>query len=853
MNELSKPEDVTGSWEIDAQTAFGVLTFYLAIEQEGQEYAAFLSSDMLGKTQLDIVALGDNQLVAQTKVRGADARLEVAFADQAVSGTLSLPQFTATLRGRRGSLQAKIDAARAELQGRQAVELPRYSPKEIDARVESILAQMTLEEKVGQLYQISQGGAPSGPGEGPINAQELIKRGKVGSILGVYAPLPAFQLQKVAVEESRLGIPLLFMSDVIHGFKTIYPIPLAAACSWDMPAIVRAARMAAKESAVSGIDITFAPMLDLVRDPRWGRVMESPGEDPYLGARFAESCIKGFQGESWTESSAIGATAKHYVAYGAAEGGRDYNTVDVSERVLREFYLPSFKAAAEAGVSAFMTSFNIYDGVPATGNKFLMKQVLRGEWGFEGILVSDHSAVKEMVAHGVAADLQEAGQLAMEATLDIEMVTTAYSWYLEKLVQEGKIRESQIDAAVRRVLRAKVAMGLFDDPYRHIDFDAHEALPLSAEHRAVARDLARKSLVLLKNDPIGDRPLLPLEKQGQRFALVGPYATRKDILGFWSAVGDPEQATTLAMGIEAALGGAENVSIAEGCEIEDSLEGGIEAAVAAAREADVVILALGESSAMSGEAASRADISLPAVQQELTQAIVEIGKPTVLVLFNGRPLILDWFHENVPAILEAWFPGTEGGHAVADVLFGDYGPSGKLAMSFPRAIGQIPVYYNHYSTGRPLSPENAQQKFISKYLDCPNDPLYPFGYGLSYTTFAYSDVQLSDTQMRAGEAIEARVTVTNTGDVAGQETVQLYVRDLVGSVVRPVKELKGFQKVDLAPGESGVVRFAIAEMDLAFHTADMSYRAEPGRFKVYVGGSSVDVKEAEFELVASSP
>jgi len=831
MNESPTPIDITGSWEVSADTPYGEMDFYLTVGLEGTEPTAFLSSDLVGRLQLDIVRLEGNRLIATANVEGVDIKLEATFSAEGLSGSLSSPMFSATLEGRRGSLEEKVAAARAELRARAVVEVPRRSSEEIEAKVESVLAQMTLEEKIGQLHQISQGNVPSGPDEAPTNAKERIKAGLVGSVLGVYAPLPAYELQKIAVEESRLGIPLLFMSDVIHGHKTIYPIPLAAACSWDLAAITQAAHMAAKESGASGIDITFAPMIDLVRDPRWGRVMESPGEDPYLGARFAEACVKGFQGEGWTDPDAIGATAKHYVAYGGAEGGRDYNTVDISERILREFYLPSFKAAAEAGVSTFMTSFNIYDGIPATGNQFLMKQVLRGEWGFEGILISDHSAVKELVDHGVATDLAHAAQLAMEATLDIEMVTTAYPWYLKQLVEEGRIQECQLDAAVRR-----------------IDFDAHEALPLSAEHRAISRDLARKSLVLLKNDPVGDRPVLPLRKRGQRIAIIGPYATHKSILGFWSAVGDPRQAVNLATGIESKLGGTEDILIAEGCGIEEAVEGGLEAAVAAAQKADVVILALGESAAMSGEAASRTDIALPAVQRELARETVKVGKPTALVLFNGRPLIVNWFHENVPAILEVWFPGTEGGNAIADVLFGDYNPSGKLTMGFPYAVGQIPVYYNHYNTGRPLTPENADRKFISKYLDSPNDPLYPFGYGLSYTSFAYSEVQLSDTRLHPRETIEATVTVTNTGEVAGEEVVQLYIRDLVGSVVRPVKELRGFQKIALEPGEAKAVRFTIREEDLVFYTADMSYQAEPGQFKVFIGGSSVDAKEAEFEL-----
>jgi beta-glucosidase len=478
-----------------------------------------------------------------------------------------------------------------------------------------------------------------------------------------------------------------------------------------------------------------------------------------------------------------------------------------------------------------------------------MRRILREEWNFAGILISDHSAIAEMVNHGVAADLSEAAQLAMAATLDIEMVTTAYPWYLKGLVEEDKIQESQIDAAVRRILRLKVAMGLFDDPYRHINFDENELLSLSAEHRTIARDLARKSVVLLKNDPVGERPILPLPKTGQRIALIGPYATNKSILGVWSARGNIQRAISLAQGIEDKLGGGENLLIAAGCDIEEDIKGGFEQALDAAQKADVVILALGESAEMSGEAASRTDISLPAIQQTLAQEIINVGKPTVLILFNGRPLILTGIHEPVPAILEAWFPGTEGGNALADILFGDYNPSGKLTMSFPYALGQIPIYYNHYNTGRPLTPENAHQKFISKYLDSPNNPLYPFGYGLSYTMFAYSDVKLSQTQIRPGEELEAMVTVANTGHVAGEEVVQLYIRDLVGSVVRPVKELKGFQKITLEPGEAKPVRFTISEKDLAFYTADMSYQAEPGRFKIYIGGSSAEVQEAEFQLI----
>jgi beta-glucosidase len=844
--------DIAGSWEYTIDTPTGKVTAYLVVEQQEDAVAAWLVNDMLGEVKADDASVTGDRLQATFTIFGQASTLDVTFSVGGFAGTLVLPMLTAQVKGRRGSIEDRITAAADALAARDRVVIPRRSLEEIAARVAALLAQMTLDEKIGQLVQIHAAGAPTGPGEPPTGPQELIEAGKVGSLLGMWTPLPAYELQKAAVEGSRLSIPLLFMSDVIHGYKTIYPIPLATACSWDMEAITRAARMAARECAVSGINVTFAPMLDLVRDPRWGRVMESPGEDAYLGARVAEAFVAGFQGDDLADPSAVGACAKHFVAYGAAEGGRDYNTVDISERALREFYLPAFHRAADAGVTMFMTSFNVYDGVPATANGFLMKQVLREEWGFDGVLISDHSAVAEIIVHGVAHDLPEAALLSMKATLDIEMATPGYAWHLKDLVESGQVAESQVDEAARRVLTLKMALGLFDDPYRHVDFDAYKRLPLSAEHRAVCRDMVTKSAVLLKNEPLDGAPVLPLPKAGQRFALVGPYATDKSLLGSWSALGSMEPVVSLAEGIRAKLADESGLEIAEGCTITEEIDGGFEGALAAAAKADVVILALGEDARWTGEAASRTDIALPPAQQALARKIVATSKPVVLVLFNGRPLLLNWFHENaqVLAILEGWFPGTEGGNGLADLLFGDANPSGKLAMSFPHALGQVPVYYNHYNTGRPVTPENADQWFISKYLDSPNEPLYAFGYGLSYTTFSYSDLALSQTEMRSGDTVEATVTVANTGPVAGTEVVQLYVRDEVGSVVRPVKELKGFRRVALDPGESRAVTFQLTEADLAFYTADMSFGAEPGRFVVMVGASSQDIRAtATFTLV----
>jgi beta-glucosidase len=848
--------NVTGSWEYTIDTPMGEMTVYLIVKEReseyvagsehvaGSGYVAWLANDMLGEIKADHVSVTGARLGATFTIMGQTSTLDVTFTADAFTGTHVLPMLTAQVTGRRGSMEDRIKAATEALEARDRVAIPRRTPEEIAAQVASLLAQMTLDEKIGQLVQIHAVGAPTGPGEPPARPHDLIQAGKVGSLLGNWSPLLVYELQKAAVDESRLGIPLLFMSDVIHGYKTIYPIPLATACSWDMDAITQVAQMTARECAVSGISITFAPMLDLVRDARWGRVMESPGEDPYLGACVGEAFVAGFQGDDWRKPAAIGTCAKHFAAYGATEGGREYNTVDVSERVLREFYLPAFKQVADAGVTMFMTAFNVYDGIPATANEFLMKQVLREEWGFDGVLISDHSAVAEIAVPGIAHDLSEAAHLAMKATMDIEMATMGYAWHLKDLVENGQVEKSQIDAAVRRVLTLKMALGLFDDPYRHIDFDAHKKLPLSAEHRAICRDMVTKSAVLLKNDPVDGEPVLPLSKRGQRLALVGPYATNKSLLGSWSASGSTEPVVSLAEGIEAKLADESGLLLAEGCTITEEIDGGFEQAAAVAAKADVVVLALGEDTRMTGEAASRTDITLPPVQRALAQEIVKMGKPAVLVLFNGRPLVLNWFHENerILAILEGWFPGTEGGNGLADLLFGDVNPSGKLAMSFPYTLGQVPIYYNHYNTGRPLTPEDADSWFVSRYLDSPNEPLYPFGYGLSYTTFSYSGVALSRTEMRPGEHLEVAVTLANTGPVAGTEVVQLYLRDEVGSVVRPVKELKGFQRVTLAPGESRAVTFRLTEAHLAFYTADMSFRAEPGRFVVMVGSSSVDIR-----------
>jgi beta-glucosidase len=718
----------------------------------------------------------------------------------------------------------------------------------IEQKIDSLLQQMTVEEKVGQLNQFNGDYTRTGPVPQDAYHQakySKLKSGEVGSFLNVVGASQTRTVQQMAIEGSRFKIPLLFGLDVIHGFKTIFPIPLGEAASWDLEAIERSARIAAREASSAGVHWTFAPMVDIARDPRWGRVMEGAGEDPYLGSLIAAARVRGFQGPKLGEPGTIMACAKHYAAYGAVEGGRDYNTVDMSYRRLREIYLPPFHAAVEAGAATVMNAFNVFDGMPASGNKFLVHDVLKGEWGFRGFVVSDWGSFGEMIVHGVARDKAEAARLAITAGSDMDMEATVYLEALGGLVKDGVVPMSALDEAVRRVLRLKFVMGLFDDPFRYCDEQKEKATLLNPQHLAAARDMGRKSIVLLKNE--GN--ILPLKKDVRTLAVIGPLAdSKRDMIGGWNAAGEAKDAVTLLEGIKAKVGSNTQVVTARGCGDHGRCpDGQIQEAANAARQADVIILAIGENWDMSGEAQSRAYLDLPGRQMELVRAVMNLKLPTVVVLMNGRPLVLNELSEKAPALLEAWFLGTQAGNAIADVLFGDYNPSGKLPISFPYAVGQIPVYYSHMNTGRPYTP-GGPKMFVSTYSDIPNDPLYPFGYGLSYTSFKYSDLTLSKEKVRIGEPLEVRVRVANTGSREGAEIVQLYVRDWVASVVRPVKQLQGFRKLELKAGETREVAFTLTSDDLKFYDGEMKYTVEPGEFSVFVGGNSRDVLEKRFVL-----
>ncbi|WP_175987687.1 beta-glucosidase BglX [Bacillus sp. Marseille-Q1617] len=716
-------------------------------------------------------------------------------------------------------------------------------------KLTSLVKEMTLDEKIAQLTQLatpffkgaSDGGQITGPMADMGITDDMIEN--TGSVLGASGAKEVKNIQRKHLEDNRLGIPLLVMSDIVHGYKTIFPVPLAIGCSWDLELAEKSAEIAAKEASASGVHVTFAPMVDLVRDPRWGRVMESTGEDPYLNSEFARAFVRGFQGNDLTnEKDRVAACVKHFAAYGAAEGGRDYNTVDMSERELREIYLPAYKAALDEGCEMVMTAFNTVFGIPATGNKKLMRSILREEMGFDGILISDWGAVKEMIPHGVAEDEKEAALKALTAGVDIEMMTSTYVKYLRALVEEGQLDESLIDEAVQRILTLKEKLGLFENPYRGADEELEEELVMSASHREAARDLAAKSAVLLKNEGV-----LPLDKN-QKIALIGPFAENGDILGPWSWLGSKEDAVTVKEGFLQKIDPSQ-LSVAKGSAIETITEEQIQEALEAAKDADVIVLALGEDSEMSGEAGCRADIKLLGAQLELIQRIKELGKPTVSVLFNGRPLDLHGVWDQTDAVLEAWYPGTEGGSAVADLLFGDRNPSGRLTMSFPYSSGQIPVYYNHYNTGRPKGAPDAQERYVSQYLDIPNSPLFPFGFGLSYTEFKYDCLKLSNETLGYEDSLEISITVTNSGKLAGEEVVQLYVRDVSGEVVRPLKELKDFRKISLEAGETKEVTFALKEEQLRYHHSDLTFTSDPGTFIAYIGGNSKEVMEKSFTLV----
>lgn len=709
--------------------------------------------------------------------------------------------------------------------------------KTIDKKVDSLLNRMSLEEKIGQLNLFTSDLTTTGPTIRD-DYKKLINQGKVGAVFNAYGTSYTRQLQDMAVENSRLGIPLLFGYDVIHGFRTIFPIPLGEAASWDPELAKKSARAAAREASATGLHWTFAPMVDVSRDPRWGRIAESAGEDPYLNSVLAKARVEGFQGPDLTEINTILATAKHFAAYGAAEGGRDYNTVNMSDQQLWDVYLPPFKASLDAGVGTFMTAFNEYNGVPATGSKYLFNTILRDTWDFEGFVVTDYTSIPEMIAHGYAADEAAASEMAMDANVDMDMQSGLYLEQLPRLVEEGRITEQQIDRAAGRILKAKFQLGLFDDPYRYIDESREAEELLSAENRQLAREVARESIVLLKNEG----SLLPLSKNISDLAVIGPLAdNQQELLGSWSAAGEWEDNVSVLAGIKEKIGDTAQIHYAKGSELTGASTMHFDEAVRAVQKSDAAVVVLGEEALMSGEAASRATLELPGKQKELLQAVHETGTPVVLVLMSGRPITINWADEHVPAILETWFLGTEAGHAIADILFGDDNPSGKLPVTFPRSVGQVPYHYNHKNTGRPISDE----KYTSKYIDVENTPLYPFGYGLSYTSFDYSEIELNASQIGADDTLEVTVEVKNTGKFEGEEVVQLYIRDLVASVTRPVKELRAFEKIKLKPGQSKKVAFTLTREDLSFYNQKLEKVVEPGRFKIFVGTNSRDVKEAE--------
>ena len=719
--------------------------------------------------------------------------------------------------------------------------------KTIDQKVDSVLKLMTLDEKIGQMNQYNGPWAATGPLTGNDDLIEQVKAGKVGSLLNVTGVNRTTQLQKLAMQ-TRLKIPMLFGQDVIHGFRTNFPIPLAEAASWDLDAMEQSARVAAVEASAAGVHWTFAPMVDIARDPRWGRVMEGAGEDTYLGSLIAKARVKGFQGNGFGNLDALMACAKHFAAYGAAVGGRDYNSVDMSLRQFHEVYLPPFKAAADAGAATFMNSFNDLNGIPATGNKYLQRDILKGEWKFKGFVVSDWGSIGEMIQHGYAKDNYDAAFLAANAGSDMDMESRSYTQHLARLVKEGKVKMSVIDDAVRRILRKKFEMGLFDDPFKFSNEEREKQYWNKAEHLAVARDVAKRSIVLLKNE----KQLLPLSGKTRSIALIGPFVKAKsDNNGFWSYdwPDDSIRITSLWEGVQKKVDAGAKLLYAKGCNINDTSTAGFADAISAASQADVVILSIGEARDMSGEAKSRSNIHLPGVQEELVKAVMATGKPVVVLISAGRPLVFNWTADNVPAILYTWWLGTEAGNAIADVLFGDYNPSGKLPMTFPLSEGQIPIYYNHYSTGRPARDDN-DKVYRSAYIDLSLYPKYPFGFGLGYSAFSYSDITLSAASFKPGQSITATVTLTNTGRYDGKETVQLYTRDITASVVRPVKELKGFQQVFLKAGESKRITFTITADDLRFYNDKLQYIFEPGDFKLFIGGNSRDIKEAAFKLVS---
>ena len=742
-----------------------------------------------------------------------------------------------------------------------AMAAPQADKDKMDQFIDNLMGKMTLQEKIGQLNLPVSGEIVTGQAKSSDVAGK-IRKGQVGGLFNVKGVENIREVQKIAVEQSRLKIPLLFGMDVIHGYETVFPIPLALSCSWDMEAIKESARIAAKESSADGICWTFSPMVDICRDPRWGRMAEGGGEDPYLGSEISAAMVKGYQGDDLTDKNTIMACVKHFALYGAPEAGRDYNTVDMSHLSMFNNYFPPYKAAIDAGVGSVMTSFNVVDGIPATGNKWLMTDVLRDRWGFDGFVVTDYTAISEMIAHGMG-DLQQVSAMSLSAGTDMDMVADGFLTTLEKSLKEGKVTMAEIDKACRRILEAKYKLGLFDDPYKYCDASRVKKDIFTAENRAVARKIATETFVLLKNE----NNLLPLQRKG-KIALVGPLAnTKANMPGTWSVAAASDKYNSLYESMKQSLAGKAEVLYAKGSnlmydaqreaeatmfgrEMRDSRSAQelLDEALNVASQADVIVAAVGESSEMSGESSSRTNLEMPDAQRDLLTALKKTGKPIVLVYFAGRSTVMTWEQENFPAILNVWFGGSEAADAICDVVFGDVSPSGKLTTTFPKNVGQIPLYYNHLNTGRPLEAGKWFSKFRSNYLDIDNDPLYPFGYGLSYTTFRYGDLQLSNNSMNEKGKITASVTVTNTGNYDADEIVQMYIRDMVGSVARPVKELKGFERIHLKKGESRTVSFDITAEQLKFYNSALNWVCEPGEFEVMVGGNSRDVQTKKFSL-----
>ena len=742
-----------------------------------------------------------------------------------------------------------------------AMAAPQADKDKMDQFIDNLMGKMTLQEKIGQLNLPVSGEIVTGQAKSSDVAGK-IRKGQVGGLFNVKGVENIREVQKIAVEQSRLKIPLLFGMDVIHGYETVFPIPLALSCSWDMEAIKESARIAAKESSADGICWTFSPMVDICRDPRWGRMAEGGGEDPYLGSKISAAMVKGYQGDDLTDKNTIMACVKHFALYGAPEAGRDYNTVDMSHLSMFNNYFPPYKAAIDAGVGSVMTSFNVVDGIPATGNKWLMTGVLRDRWGFDGFVVTDYTAISEMIAHGMG-DLQQVSAMSLSAGTDMDMVADGFLTTLEKSLKEGKVTMAEIDKACRRILEAKYKLGLFDDPYKYCDASRVKKDIFTAENRTVARKIATETFVLLKNE----NNLLPLQRKG-KLALVGPLAnTKANMPGTWSVAAASDKYNSLYESMKQSLAGKAEVLYAKGSnlmydaqrEAEATMFGRemrdprsaqelLDEALSVASQADVIVAAVGESSEMSGESSSRTNLEMPDAQRDLLTALKKTGKPIVLVYFAGRSTVMTWEQENFPAILNVWFGGSEAADAICDVVFGDVSPSGKLTTTFPKNVGQIPLYYNHLNTGRPLEAGKWFSKFRSNYLDIDNDPLYPFGYGLSYTTFRYGDLQLSNNSMNERGKITASVTVTNTGNYDADEIVQMYIRDMVGSVARPVKELKGFERIHLKKGESRTVSFDITAKQLKFYNSALNWVCEPGEFEVMVGGNSRDVQTKKFSL-----